>query len=51
MNHIFLILGGMILAFIAVTLYACLVVAGRADRQMEQLMEAEALKAEDLKRE
>ena len=40
MNHVITIGIGIVLGFIGLTLYACLVAAGRADRQMEAMMAA-----------
>lgn len=49
MSNLFVIIGGIFLGLIAFTLYACLVVGARADRQMEAMMEAERQKAEATK--
>ena len=49
MSNLFVIIGGIFLGLIAFTLYACLVVGARADRQMEAMMEAERQKAEAAK--
>lgn len=42
MGTILTLIGAIILGLIAFTLYACLVVGARADRQMELMMEQES---------